>query len=110
MHQQQYTNVLQIATRKQSTHRLMKISSIAVETSRSTSKVTLSCDKQTKFISYLTPRRTVSTCLITMLNLFAEKLKLVSNHVILSDNTKLYLSPARWRLNRLPITYVKLYI
>ena len=31
-----------IATCKQSTHRLMKISSIAVETSRSTSKVTLS--------------------------------------------------------------------
>ena len=40
-------------------HRLLKTSSIAVETLRSTSKVALSWDKRTKLISYLTPRWTI---------------------------------------------------
>ena len=46
-------------------HRLMKTSSIAAETSRSTSKVTLSWDKRTKFI-YLTPRWKISSYFITV--------------------------------------------
>ena len=45
-------------------HRLMKTSSTAVKTSRSTSKVTLSWDKRTKFISYLTLRWTINTYFI----------------------------------------------
>ena len=45
---------------------MMKTSSIAVETSRSTSIETLSWDKRTKFISYLTARWTINTYLITL--------------------------------------------
>ena len=43
-------------------HRLMKTSSIEVETSRSTSKVNISWDKRIKFISFLIPRWTITTC------------------------------------------------
>ena len=46
-------------------HRLLKTSSIAVETLRSTSKVALSWDKRTKLISYLTPRWTINTYFVT---------------------------------------------
>ena len=46
-------------------HRLLKTSSIAVETLRSTSEVALSWDKRTKLISYLTPRWTINTYFVT---------------------------------------------
>ena len=48
----------------------MKAGSIAVETSWSTSKVTPLWDKRIKFISYLTPKWTITTYFITIWLLF----------------------------------------